>query len=95
MMITVACVPVDAARTRMLLYFARGFLRSPLFDPLFNYGNLRIANEDRAIVESSAPAEVPEAGEERSVRTDRPTLHFRKRYFAELSGSHATASRGL
>ena len=71
----------------MLLYFARGFLRNPLFDPLFNWMNLRIAAEDQAIVESSSPVEVPEAGAERSVRTDRPTLHFRKRYFAELAGS--------
>lgn len=87
MMIAVACVPLDATRTRMLLYFARGFLRNPLFDPLFNWMNLRIAAEDQAIVESSSPVEVPEAGAERSVRTDRPTLHFRKRYFAELAGS--------
>jgi phenylpropionate dioxygenase-like ring-hydroxylating dioxygenase large terminal subunit len=87
MMITVACVPIDAQRTRMLLYFARGFMRSALFDPVFNWTNLRIANEDRAIVESSSPPVVPEAGAERSVRTDKPTLYFRKRYLAELAGS--------
>ncbi|MDP3278679.1 MAG: hypothetical protein Q8Q09_26045 [Deltaproteobacteria bacterium] len=31
------------------------------------------------------------ATDEQSVRTDAPTLHFRKRYFAELEGSHAGA----
>jgi phenylpropionate dioxygenase-like ring-hydroxylating dioxygenase large terminal subunit len=87
MTMVVACVPIDAGRTRMLLTMARDFLTSPLFDWMFHRANLRIAAEDQAIVESSFPAEVPPASEERSVRTDGPTLIFRKRYFAELRGS--------
>jgi len=87
MMITVACVPIDARRTRMMLWFARSSFKSPLFDPLFHWVNLRIANEDRAIVESSDPAIAPEPGAERSVRTDAPTLAFRKRWRAELAES--------
>jgi hypothetical protein len=42
--------------------------------------NARIAAQDQAVVESSDPPEVPPAGEERSVGTDRATLHFRKYY---------------
>lgn len=83
----VACVPIDARRTRMLLLTARDFLRWRLLDPIFHHMNLRIASEDKAIVESSWPIEVPPAGEERSVRTDAMTLHFRKRYFKELRGT--------
>ena len=54
--------------------------------------NQRIAAEDRAIVESSHPVKVPPPAEEQSVRTDAPTLLFRKRYFAELAGSRADAN---
>ena len=41
-------------------------------------------------------AEVPPAGEERSVRTDALTLLFRKRYYAELRAAPRllTISRG-
>jgi len=83
----VSCVPVDDRRTRMLLCMARDFMTSPLFDGVFHRSNARIASEDRAVVESSYPVEVPPAGEERSVRTDGFTLLFRKRYFNELKGS--------
>ncbi len=89
MMMLVACVPKDDQRTVMLLTMARDFLTSPIFDWFFHRMNARIANEDKAIVESSFPAEVPPAGEERSVRTDGPTLLFRKRYFAELHRASA------
>ena len=85
----VACVPVDGRRTRMLMTMARDFARSPIFDWFFHRTNAKIANEDKAILESSFPVCVPPAAEEKSVRTDAPTLHFRKRYFAELHGSGA------
>ena len=80
----VACVPIDAERTRMLLVTARNFLTWPLFDRLFNRSNLRIATQDRAILESSQPLQVPDARAEKSVRTDAPVLSFRKAYFARL-----------
>lgn len=89
MMMLVACVPIDERRTAMLMTMARDFMTSPLFDRLFHRTNARIANEDKAIVESSFPAEVPPPAEERSVRTDGPTLLFRKRYFAELRNASA------
>jgi phenylpropionate dioxygenase-like ring-hydroxylating dioxygenase large terminal subunit len=87
LVLAVACVPIDAARTRLLLLSARSFLRSRVFDFAFHLMNRRIANEDRAIVESSQPSAVPPAGLEQSVRTDAPTLYFRKRYFAELASA--------
>jgi phenylpropionate dioxygenase-like ring-hydroxylating dioxygenase large terminal subunit len=88
-----ACVPVDSLRTRMMLSIARPFLRSPLFDWIFDYTNTRIAREDQAVVESSFPAEMPEARLEQSVRTDSLTLRFRKDYFARLKGSRAGPAR--
>ena len=94
LMMLVTCVPIDATRTRMLLTMARGFLTSRLFDGLFHRSNLRIAAEDKAILESSDPPVVPRPGEEQSVRTDGPTLLFRKRYFAELHGSSSGLDEG-
>ncbi len=88
-LLAVACVPVDRARTRMLLTIARPFLKSPLLDWAFDYSNRRIAKEDQAIVESSSPQEIPEAGDEQSVRTDALTLRFRKDYYTRLKGSAA------
>jgi phenylpropionate dioxygenase-like ring-hydroxylating dioxygenase large terminal subunit len=89
MLMMVSCVPIDAGRTSMLLAMARDFFTSRLFDGLFHRTNLKIATEDKAVVESSFPVEVPPAGDERSVRTDGPTLTFRKRYYQELRGSSA------
>ncbi len=96
MAMQVACVPIDAGRTRMILVTARDFLRSGAIDWVFRRMNRRIAGEDQAIVESSDPPEVPPAGEERSVRTDALTLLFRKRYYAELRAAPRllTISRG-
>ncbi|MFO0617666.1 MAG: aromatic ring-hydroxylating dioxygenase subunit alpha [Polyangiaceae bacterium] len=84
LVLAVACVPRGERSTTMLLFMARSFLKSPLLDPLFNRKNIEIAEEDRAIVESSDPGEVPPAALEQSVRTDALTLHFRKRYDREL-----------
>jgi phenylpropionate dioxygenase-like ring-hydroxylating dioxygenase large terminal subunit len=92
MIMLVSCVPIDETRTRMVVAMARDFLTSPLFDPLFRLANERILNEDRAVTESSYPRAVPPPGEEQSVRTDAPTLAFRKRYFEELRGSRSGAA---
>ncbi|PZR13561.1 MAG: aromatic ring-hydroxylating dioxygenase subunit alpha [Archangium gephyra] len=78
------CVPIDASRTRMIIVGARSFATWRVLNPLFNWSNKRIAAEDRAIVESSWPVEVPPPSEETSVRTDRATLQFRKYYYAQL-----------
>jgi phenylpropionate dioxygenase-like ring-hydroxylating dioxygenase large terminal subunit len=84
LLLMAACVPIDADRTRMLLVAARDFLRWPLLDRFFNRTNLRIANQDKRILESSQPPRVPDQRDEKSVRTDGPVLRFRKLYFERL-----------
>ncbi|WP_036284511.1 aromatic ring-hydroxylating dioxygenase subunit alpha [Methylocystis sp. ATCC 49242] len=86
----VACVPEDEETTRLILLTMRDFARSPLLHPVFRWMNRRIANEDQTIVESSLPHEVPPPAEEASVRTDAPTLAFRRIYRQRLLGSAAT-----
>lgn len=83
------CTPEDAAHTRLSIYTIRSFARSRLFDPLFRWSNRRIAREDKAVLETSLPSEVPPAGAEKSVRTDAPTLAFRKIYFERIRDSKA------
>ena len=48
-----------------------------------------IADEDRAVVESSGSEETPLPGAEHSVRTDRATLRFRKYFYENLRPSAA------
>ncbi len=83
------CIPISDKETRLMLITLRSFLRSPLLDPLFWWMNRRIAEEDRAIVESSLPIFAPPPGEEASVRTDAATLAFRNLYRKRLLGSRA------
>jgi phenylpropionate dioxygenase-like ring-hydroxylating dioxygenase large terminal subunit len=83
------CVPVEGHRVRMLIIGVRSFARLALLNPLFNRSNAKIAEQDRAVVESSQPPVIPPAAQEVSVRTDKATLQFRKYYFAELHGSSA------
>jgi vanillate O-demethylase monooxygenase subunit len=83
------CIPISDTETRLMLITLRSFLRSPFLDPLFWWMNRRIAEEDRAIVESSLPIFAPAPGEEASVRTDAATLAFRHLYRQRLLGSRA------
>jgi phenylpropionate dioxygenase-like ring-hydroxylating dioxygenase large terminal subunit len=83
------CVPIDGARVRMLIVGARSFARLPLLNPLFNRSNAKIAEQDRAVVESSQPVVVPPPALEQSVRTDRATLQFRKYFYETLHTSRA------
>ncbi len=78
------CVPEDDGSSRLLAVMARSFLKLAALDPIFNWSNARIAREDKRILESSFPAEVPHPSSELSVRTDAPVLYFRKRYLEEL-----------
>lgn len=89
------CVPVAERRVRMIIVGARSFARSRLLNPLFNYSNRRIAREDQAVVESSFPVEVPPPSLERSVRTDRATLRFRRYYFEVLKPSSVGPDPGI
>jgi phenylpropionate dioxygenase-like ring-hydroxylating dioxygenase large terminal subunit len=87
--IVAVCLPEAPNTTRMILVTYRSFAKARVLDPLFRFANRRIAREDQAILESSDPVEVPPAGQENSVRTDAPTLAFRKLYFERLKGSAA------
>ncbi len=80
-------IPADTGATRLLVVGSRSFLRWPILGPLFGRLNGAIAAEDRAVVESSGPDEVPPPGEEPSVATDRATLQFRKYYYETLRPS--------
>jgi phenylpropionate dioxygenase-like ring-hydroxylating dioxygenase large terminal subunit len=83
------CVPVDQKQVRMIVIGARTFATFSWLNPLFNLSNKRIVNEDRAVVESSDPVEVPPPSHEVSVRTDKATLQFRKYYLETLKPSSA------
>jgi phenylpropionate dioxygenase-like ring-hydroxylating dioxygenase large terminal subunit len=83
------CLPVDDAHTRLTIITVRDFARWRGFDFYFRRNNRKIADEDKAVLESSDPVEVPPAGQEKSVRTDKPTLAFRKLYFERFKPSSA------
>lgn len=89
MRIQIYCIPAARNRVRMLLATARNFAQNPLASPLFDRLNVYILHQDRAVVESSDPVEVPPGRVEKSVRTDRPTLEFRTWYFRHCQGSDA------
>ena len=78
------CMPTMAGQTRLTIYTLRSFARAHWLDPLFARANARIAREDKAIVESALPAQVPPAAEEKSVASDSPTLAFRKIWFNRI-----------
>jgi phenylpropionate dioxygenase-like ring-hydroxylating dioxygenase large terminal subunit len=77
-------IPVDERTTRLIVVGARDFLTWRALNPLFNRVNALIADQDKAVVESSDPPRVPPPSREVSVATDKPTLAFRKYYFEQL-----------
>jgi phenylpropionate dioxygenase-like ring-hydroxylating dioxygenase large terminal subunit len=80
----VFCVPVDRERTRMIVVSTRdGWRWSPL-GWLGDRFNAVVLSEDRRVVESSSPSEVPDPSDERSVAIDAPTLAFRRWYLRTL-----------
>ncbi|GAA0278283.1 aromatic ring-hydroxylating dioxygenase subunit alpha [Alteraurantiacibacter aestuarii] len=84
------CLPQQSGHTSLIIVTMRNFARWSLLDPLFRFSTRKIAGEDQQILESSSPAEIPPASKEKSVRTDMPTLAFRKIYFDQIKGSSAT-----
>ncbi|MFT3724181.1 MAG: aromatic ring-hydroxylating dioxygenase subunit alpha [Hyphomonadaceae bacterium] len=87
-------VPAGERQTRLTVVASRDFLRSGMFSPMFRSSSAKIADEDKAVVESSPSGEVPPAAQERSVRTDKATLQFRKYYHDALKGSSAPSLAG-
>jgi len=82
-------VPAEAGRTRLTVVASRDFATARVLNPLFARMSGRIADEDRAVVESSGMLETPPAGSEHSVASDRATLQFRKYYYEALRPSAA------
>jgi phenylpropionate dioxygenase-like ring-hydroxylating dioxygenase large terminal subunit len=82
-------VPTENGRTQLTVVGSRDFARWRLLDPVFSWMNARIADEDKAVVESSGGDEAPPPGAEPSVGTDRATLQFRKYYYDVLRGGTA------
>lgn len=83
------CVPVGPKRVRMILISSRNFgLYNPLFK-VMDLFNMRVLHEDRDVLASSDPPEVPHPSQELSVRTDKPTLRFRAWYLKHLKGDPA------
>lgn len=80
-------IPVSETQTRLVVATSRNFVKMGAMDFAFRKSSARIADEDKAVVESSPPGAVPRAGEERSVKTDRATLQFRKYYHDVLASS--------
>ena len=82
-------MPSAPGRTQLTVVGSRDFARSPLLNPLFAWLNGRIADEDKAVVESSGTGETPPLTSEHSVGSDRATMQFRKYYYDTLRGSAA------
>lgn len=82
-------MPIDAGRTQLTVVGTRSFARLALLDPIFALMNGRIADEDKAVVESSGTAEIPPLMSEHSVGSDRATIQFRKYYYETLRASSA------
>lgn len=81
------CVPIDARRTRMIIGAVRNFgLYNPLL-AVMNAANRYILFEDQRVLESSDPPEVPDPSQEKSVRTDGPTLAFRRWYLDRVNAA--------
>jgi nitrite reductase/ring-hydroxylating ferredoxin subunit len=81
-----AVVPIDETNTRMVSILAPGFSFFRLLDFLFGS---RLSWEDRHVIETHDPPEIPPGADEVSVRSDRGTLAFRKYYDEALRDSYA------
>lgn len=88
----VAAVPIDGMRTRTLSILAPGLSLFRALD--FVIGD-RLAWEDQHIIETHDPPEIPRAGSEVSVRSDRATLAFRRYYDGELRDSYAALATSV
>ena len=57
--VQIFCIPTEPNRTRMLLVTVRNFATHPAAGLVFDKFNLKVLHQDKAIVESSDPVEVP------------------------------------
>ena len=94
MSMNVWCIPVDHEHTRMIIAGARDFARFGPLGRLFDRVNRLIADEDRAVVESSRPSVIPPPSEEKSVGSDRATLAFRRWWYERTTPDRFGAKAG-
>lgn len=75
-----AHVPIDANRTRTWWMVGRTFLRSRLLDRRFVASNIRIFEQDHAVLKNVRPERVPESWQQEvSLKSDALQISFRKR----------------
>lgn len=91
--IQIYCIPTQTNHVRMLLVAVRNFAKNPAASLAFDRFNLKVLHQDKDVVESSDPVEVPAAGVERSVPTDKATLTFRAWYLRCLRDSAVAGPR--
>jgi hypothetical protein len=82
-------VPIDGTRTRSLAVLSPRLSVFRVFEALIGD---RLNWEDRHVIETHEPPEIPPGAGEVSVRSDRATLAFRRYYDANLRDSYALAS---
>lgn len=85
------CVPVDAGHTRLMLASSR---EMAWYNPArfaFSFAEDRILLEDRAVVESHDPPEIPPPAQERHVASDKATLRFRAWYHRRRKATASAA----
>jgi hypothetical protein len=74
-----AHVPIDANRTRTWWMMGRTFLRSRLLDRRFIASNIRIFEQDHAVLKNVRPERVPDSfQQEVSLKSDALQIAFRK-----------------
>ena len=78
--VQVFCVPEKTNYTQMILISASDFGFFNIFAPLSKLFAPDVLMEDKAVLESSWPMQVPAPADEKSVATDKGTLVFRTWY---------------
>jgi phenylpropionate dioxygenase-like ring-hydroxylating dioxygenase large terminal subunit len=78
MQLVVYFVPIDEQHTKFYLTTYRGFLNWKFLNPLFNFSNAIILNQDRHVVESQGTEPSYLAQVELLMKHDSAIKHFRK-----------------
>ena len=75
-----AHLPIEANRTRTWWMMGRTFLRSRLLDQRFVASNIRIFEQDHAVLKNVRPERVPDSWQQEvSLKSDALQISFRKR----------------
>jgi phenylpropionate dioxygenase-like ring-hydroxylating dioxygenase large terminal subunit len=81
--IVAAFVPVDEGHTLLYLRFCQKFLRAPILREIVNWlampFNVRVAHQDRRVVETHQPQRSELRMGEKMIQGDRPIVEYRRR----------------